>query len=575
MHSSSADQGIQNQPLVTHPDMNQEQVTKLIPSVLSSVKSYLETLGDSASLAKSRYICIQKHLTVNDQGNLSLDCEDEVQISVEGVEAEEPFFKRAELLSFLLDACTNVLRHKFIETDASGGPTMPAIRHRLFSFSAVQEDQTGELDSDNFTIKVGFSGVHDQLNDFLENLQVRDHERSWLEAAEKGDIQKLQTLLDNRKFNINARNEMGYTALHLAVHSGCIEAVQFLIENGVDMNIKCRYHEQDVFYRAVQCYSVKDPSRARKQKEIIQYLHKLSPEFLKSKDKFGNTPFERSVQFSSLHQVELLHSLGCDVNVVNEKGMHISNFLNSGHICKSQTEKAQRQLEVAKFFLSNGSDLSHANVAFMAAARVDDIAMVRLLCENGVDVQKKNKNGENAYAIAAEAGAINVIKFLSSLGAVDHNVRDVTYGRSALLWSVCNKDNDLFKHLWSVAEVNRMQVDSDNWMNVMHLAVMYENLDILKFLLDQPVSSGLNVYQVDVQGRNLLHLAAEGTNREIETYLQGLNIFDMDSKGQYHLSPREIAQQRRPQVGPEGEGVGRSSFFSEEKTSANGAQLVR
>ena len=78
MHSSSADQDIQNQLLVTHPDMSQEQVTKLIPSVLSSVKSYLETLGDSVSLAKSRYICIQKHLTVNDQGNLSLDCEDEV-----------------------------------------------------------------------------------------------------------------------------------------------------------------------------------------------------------------------------------------------------------------------------------------------------------------------------------------------------------------------------------------------------------------------------------------------------------------------------------------------------------------
>ncbi len=320
MHSSSADQDIQNQPLVTHPDMNQEQVTKLIPSVLSSVKRYLETLGDSESLTKSRYICIQKHLTVNDQGNLSLDCEDEVQISVEGVEAEEPFFKRAELLSFLLDACTNVLRHKFIETDASGGPTMPAIRHRLFSFSAVQEDQTGELDSDNFTIKVGFSGGHDQLNDFLENLQVRDHERSWLEAAEKGDIQKLQTLLDNRKFNINARNESGYTALHLAV--------------------------------------------------------------------------------------------------------------------------------------------------------------------------------------------------------------------------------------------------------------MYENLDILQFLLDQPVSSGLNVHQADGYRRNLLHLAAEEQNREIETYLLGLNIFDIDSKGKYDLSPREIAQQRQPQAGPEVEGVGRSCFFSEEKTSANGAQLV-
>ena len=156
--------------------------------------------------------------------------------------------------------------------------------------------------------------------------------------------------------------------------------------------------------------------------------------------------------------------------------------------------------------------------------------------------------------------------FLENLQARD-------YERS---WLGAAEKGDIQK-LQTLLDNRKFNINARDEMGytALHLAVMYENLDILQFLLDQPMSSGLNVYQADAHGRNLLHLAAQGQNREIETYLQGLNIFDMDSKGQYHLSPREIAQQRQPQVGPEGEGVGRSSFFSEEKTSANGAQLVR
>ena len=54
---------------------------------------------------------------------------------------------------------------------------------------------------------------------------------------------------------------------------------------------------------------------------------------------------------------------------------------------------------------------------------------------------------------------------------------------------------------------------------------------------------------------------------EIERHIQKLDIFDIDSKGEYHLSPTEISKQNQKQAQPEEIGARHSSIFAKPKNT--------
>jgi len=54
----------------------------------------------------------------------------------------------------------------------------------------------------------------------------------------------------------------------------------------------------------------------------------------------------------------------------------------------------------------------------MEAAYKNEIGTVKLLIENGADLNAKDKNGETALELAKRKGYENVVKLLRSAGAV-------------------------------------------------------------------------------------------------------------------------------------------------------------
>lgn len=63
-------------------------------------------------------------------------------------------------------------------------------------------------------------------------------------AAKDGDLEKLKSLLDENAELINDRDPMlGYTPLHRAASQGNYEIVQYLLENGADVNPKSKKGE--------------------------------------------------------------------------------------------------------------------------------------------------------------------------------------------------------------------------------------------------------------------------------------------------------------------------------------------
>jgi ankyrin repeat protein len=71
-----------------------------------------------------------------------------------------------------------------------------------------------------------------------------------LEAAENGDLIKVQTLLENGA-NPNAKDNAGRTPLHIAALWGRVEIVKLLLERDVNPNAKDNYGDTPLHIAAL------------------------------------------------------------------------------------------------------------------------------------------------------------------------------------------------------------------------------------------------------------------------------------------------------------------------------------
>ena len=91
--------------------------------------------------------------------------------------------------------------------------------------------------------------------------------------------------------------------------------------------------------------------------------------------------------------------------------------------------------EVVKLLIDNGADLNHksnhGDTALMYAARDGHTDVVKFLIDNGVDLNHKNNVGGTALICAAREGRTEVVKLLIDNGA-NMNIKDSRFGRTAL-----------------------------------------------------------------------------------------------------------------------------------------------
>ena len=72
---------------------------------------------------------------------------------------------------------------------------------------------------------------------------------------------------------------------------------------------------------------------------------------------------------------------------------------------------------------------------FFAAARKGDTAAVKVLLDNGVNVNAKTRYGATALSYACDKGHMEVVKLLIDRGA-DVNSKDTFYGEVPLGWAL-------------------------------------------------------------------------------------------------------------------------------------------
>ena len=217
-----------------------------------------------------------------------------------------------------------------------------------------------------------FETIPEILNDITnENISKLDEH-----LAKGWDIDKV----------ISISEYIDLSPLDCALIQGCFKSVKWLVEHGVNLNMK----DTPSFLTAVRYCDEK----------IIQYIVSNGAK-VSLTNNVKSDAFMEAIYGKNYKYLQLIHDLGHTVEKYGGKAF--------------RNVVSDRNYDVLKFFISNGVDINY-NEADMVypfkptplcvAARYVDLGMCKFLVENGADVTLTEKDGMRPYSIALEKGDI-------------------------------------------------------------------------------------------------------------------------------------------------------------------------
>jgi len=190
-----------------------------------------------------------------------------------------------------------------------------------------------------------------------------------IEAAAKGEVQRVQTLL-KQGADINAQDQQGRTALLVATRGNHIEVARVLIQNGADVNIQDNIQDNPYLYAAAAGYL-----------EILQMTLAAGAD-LKRYNRFGGTALIPACERGHVEVVKELLKTKIDIDHVNRLGW----------TCLLEA-----------ILLSDGGP-RHQEI-------------VRLLVEAGANVNRADSNGVTPLQHARKRGFKAIAAILDRAGA--------------------------------------------------------------------------------------------------------------------------------------------------------------
>lgn len=272
----------------------------------------------------------------------------------------------------------------------------------------------------------------------------------------------------------------------------------------------------------------------------------------------GKTPLIIAVGNSYIDTAKILIENGANINAVDIEGWSaLSYAVNNGDI------------EIAKLLLTNKAKIKGELLLAIKSPIVESrINIMKLLIENGANINYTDEDGFNPLNIAIESGDMELTKFLITNGAnVNSLMQD---GVSLIGYAIAQNNMDLLQILIeNGANVN--YTNGDSWANTplqtasrlgldnvvrilltrnadinsvdmngntaLHTAALNSQLSVVKLLLEKNPN-------LDIQnkvGNTALHLAVISGNIDIvgELVLKGANTRIRNNDGKY---PRDIAR---------------------------------
>ncbi|WP_372472905.1 ankyrin repeat domain-containing protein [Capnocytophaga sp. ARDL2] len=187
--------------------------------------------------------------------------------------------------------------------------------------------------------------------------------------------------------------------------------------------------------------------------------------------------------------------------------------------------KKKDQREIVQYFLDKKIDVNaqdkNGNTVFANAMHSKDYGLVKSLVPYVKDINTANRKGETALYSAFQNGTTHIAEMLMSIGA-DKNIISKNGNLAfALIQSYKkprpNENNKDFEDKIRVLDLSKVPFnETHNGISLYHLAVVKDDLDLLKLLEDKNIDLNLQ----DDNGMTALHKAASMTkNVEVLKYL--------------------------------------------------------
>ncbi|RLM99280.1 hypothetical protein C2845_PM06G33130 [Panicum miliaceum] len=218
-----------------------------------------------------------------------------------------------------------------------------------------------------------------------------------LQATIDGDLRLLKKMA--RKANLReAKDGIGWNALHFAAGKGHLDVCRFLVEElGLDVNSTAAGSGTPVHFAAV-----------RGDERVLGYLLGRGGD-PGVPDAKGSTPLHDAAEQGHCEAVRLLLSKGVDVDPVNYRGTPL-------HLAAAKDRD-----QVVKILLEHGADpkkvVNHVFSPLMMSCCGHSLKCMKLLVQAGADVNFMSPSGPSILMEAVDDHLTDIVKFLLEAGA--------------------------------------------------------------------------------------------------------------------------------------------------------------
>ena len=339
-------------------------------------------------------------------------------------------------------------------------------------------------------------------------------------AALNGHLNFCKILIDKYKFDVNAAEKSGRTALHYSTQSGNYELVTYFANLGTDIQLKANDGKNCLHIAALMGHL--------NLCKVLINKHKFKVDMT---DDDGWTALHCSAQSGNYELVTYFAELGTDIQLKANYGiscLHIAAHAEHLNLCKVLIDKHKFDVDMTD---------NYGCTALHRSAQIGNYELVTYFADMGTDIKLKTNDGRNCLHIAAHEGHLNLCKMLIDEHEFDVHMTN-NAGWTALHWSIQSGNYELVTYFAAMA--TDIHLTTNDGRNCLHIAAHEGNFNVCKMLIDK---HKFDVHMTDNDGWTALHWSARSGNYELVTYFvdmgTDIQLKTDDGRNCLHIAARE------------------------------------
>ncbi len=350
-------------------------------------------------------------------------------------------------------------------------------------------------------------------------------------AAQNGDLGGVEKAI-KAGADVNAKDDIGFTALLYAASNGQANVVAALLKAGASINAVDEPYDNTALMAAA----------ATGHANVVTLLIKAGAD-INARDDIGFTALMNAAENGNADMVTTLLKAGADVNARGNAGnTALMNAAKNGNaniislLLKARADvnaadkdgitalmnaAVKGHTDIAKLLIADGADVNatakNGGTALMNAAYYGHANVAKLLIASGANVNAADESGNTALIGAGVADHADIAKLLIAAGAnVNATNNQYGYGSTTALMNAAVKGHTDIAKLLIAAGANVNAVNNQFGATALILAATYGHANIVKLL----IASGADLNVVDVKGGTALTWAEDENHYKVANLIK-------------------------------------------------------